>query len=286
MPARGGSRARRSANGARFVNSDLAQGRVGVDQCRRDHGVSTCSLARPRCDGPPELAPFPNRQSRTTSRSSYRPHREWQPEKDLAERGWPPRLGASRRHPVTERVKKLAAQGLRGSHPALRHRARGVGGGVKKNRTPRRGAPPPGAPPGGIELTQEWHGPSPCAWCVATVPHRETWLRAAQSGYSWVDEVHERSGGARALHERTAFCSDAIDEQLGHPRREPPRRPGFRAPTARSIARMPVAPARRRRPGGTVCAQSAIATSPHLLRHLDAGGHSTSIRRSPADRRG
>jgi DtxR family Mn-dependent transcriptional regulator len=158
-------------------------------------------------------------------------HTEWQPDK-ITPSELAARLGLAASS-VTEMVKKLAAQGL------VSHR-----------------------PYGAIELT-----PDGTALALRMVRrHRliETWL-VQHVGYTW-DEVHDE---AEVLeHAVSDRLLDALDSQLGHPRRDPHGDP---IPRADGTIDRPDAVLLRDAPdGGTVMRISD--RDPLLLRHLDAEG--------------
>jgi DtxR family Mn-dependent transcriptional regulator len=158
-------------------------------------------------------------------------HTEWQPDA-ISPSELAARLGLAASS-VTEMVKKLAAQGL------VSHR-----------------------PYGAIELTQDG------AFLALRVVRRhrliETWL-VQHVGYSW-DEVHDE---AEVLeHAMSDRLLDAIDDQLGHPLRDPHGDP---IPRADGVVDRPEAVLLRdAMAGGTVVRVSD--RDPLLLRHLRAEG--------------
>jgi DtxR family transcriptional regulator, Mn-dependent transcriptional regulator len=158
-------------------------------------------------------------------------HTEWQPDR-ITPSELAARLGLAASS-VTEMVKKLAAQGL------VSHR-----------------------PYGAIELTQD--GTALALRMVRRHRLIETWL-VQHVGYAW-DEVHDE---AEVLeHAMSDRLLDAIDEQLGHPVRDPhgdpiPRPDG-------TIDRPDAVLLRDAAAGGTVVRISD--RDPLLLRHLDAEG--------------
>ena len=158
-------------------------------------------------------------------------HTEWQPDR-ITPSELAARLGLAASS-VTEMVKKLAAQGL------VSHR-----------------------PYGAIELTQD--GTALALRMVRRHRLIETWL-VQHVGYSW-DEVHDE---AEVLeHAMSDRLLDAIDEQLGFPRRDPHGDP---IPSADgTIDRPDAVLLRDADTGGTVVRISD--RDPLLLRHLDAEG--------------
>lgn len=158
-------------------------------------------------------------------------HTEWQPDR-ITPSELAARLGLAASS-VTEMVKKLAAQGL------VSHR-----------------------PYGAIELTQD--GTALALRMVRRHRLIETWL-VQHVGYSW-DEVHDE---AEVLeHAMSDRLLDAIDAQLGHPRRDPHGDP---IPRADGTIDLPDAVLLRdAETGGTVVRISD--RDPVLLRHLDAEG--------------
>jgi DtxR family Mn-dependent transcriptional regulator len=158
-------------------------------------------------------------------------HTEWQAD-PIAPSELAARLGLAASS-VTEMVKKLAAQGL------VSHR-----------------------PYGAIELTQD--GTALAMRMVRRHRLIETWL-VQHVGYAW-DEVHDE---AEVLeHAMSDRLLDAIDEQLGHPVRDPhgdpiPRRDG-------TIVLPDAVLLRDAEAGGTVVRISD--RDPVLLRHLHAEG--------------
>jgi DtxR family Mn-dependent transcriptional regulator len=158
-------------------------------------------------------------------------HTEWQPD-PITPSALAARLGLAPSS-VTEMVKKLTQQGL------VRHR-----------------------PYGAIELTQD--GTALALRMVRRHRLIETWL-VQHFGYTW-DEVHDE---AEVLeHSLSDRLLDAIDDQLGHPVRDPhgdpiPARDGtVVAPTATLLADSPG--------GGRVVRISD--RDPELLRELLARG--------------
>ena len=171
-------------------------------------------------------------------------HTEWQPDR-ITPSELAARLGLAASS-VTEMVKKLAAQGL------VSHR-----------------------PYGAIELTQD--GTALALRMVRRHRLIETWL-VQHVGFSW-DEVHDE---AEVLeHAMSDRLLDAIDEQLGHPSRDPHGDPIPRADG--TIDRPDAVLLRDAETGGVVVRISD--RDPVLLRHLDAEGISldseiTAARRS------
>lgn len=158
-------------------------------------------------------------------------HTEWQPD-PITPSVLAARLGLAASS-VTEMVKKLAAQGL------VSHR-----------------------PYGAIELTRD--GTALALRMVRRHRLIETWL-VQHVGFSW-DEVHDE---AEVLeHAMSDRLLDAIDEQLGHPRRDPHGDPIPRADG--TIDRPDAVLLRDAETGGVVVRISD--RDPVLLRHLDAEG--------------
>ena len=171
-------------------------------------------------------------------------HTEWQPD-PITPSVLAARLGLAASS-VTEMVKKLASQGL------VSHR-----------------------PYGAIELTRD--GTTLALRMVRRHRLIETWL-VQHVGFSW-DEVHDE---AEVLeHAMSDRLLDAIDEQLGHPSRDPHGDPIPRADG--TIDRPDAVLLRDAETGGVVVRISD--RDPVLLRHLDAEGISldseiTAARRS------
>jgi DtxR family Mn-dependent transcriptional regulator len=158
-------------------------------------------------------------------------HTEWQPDR-ITPSELAARLGLAASS-VTEMVKKLAAQGL------VSHR-----------------------PYGAIELTRD--GTALALRMVRRHRLIETWL-VQHVGYAW-DEVHDE---AEVLeHAMSDRLLDAIDEQLGHPRRDPHGDPIPRSDG--TIDRPDAVLLRDADAGGIVVRVSD--RDPALLRHLHAEG--------------
>jgi len=158
---------------------------------------------------------------------------EWQPEK-ISTSALAARLGLAASS-VTEMVKKLVAQGLVSHEPY-----------------------------GAVELTVEG-----TALALSMVRrHRliETWL-VSQYDYSW-DEVHDE---AEVLeHSMSDRLLDAIDRQLGHPRRDPH---GDHIPTREGLVEQPKAQLLvELAQGGRSTVVRISDRDPLLLRHLAAEG--------------
>lgn len=157
-------------------------------------------------------------------------HTEWQPE-PITTGALAARLGLAASS-VTEMVKKLVAQGL------VSHK-----------------------PYGAIELTAD--GTTLALRMLRRHRLIETWL-VQHIGYSW-DEVHDE---AEVLeHAVSDRLLDALDVQLGHPRRDPHGDP------------IPAADGSIERPTATLLADASEGTvvrisdrDPLLLRHLEAEG--------------
>lgn len=165
-------------------------------------------------------------------------HTEWQPEK-ITTSALAARLGLAASS-VTEMVKKLAVQGL------VIH-----------------------IPYGAVELT-----PTGTALALRMLRrHRliETWL-VGQYGYSW-DEVHDE---AEVLeHALSDRLLDAIDAQLGYPRRDPH---GDAIPAADGTVDQPEATLLRDAvEGSTVRVVRISDRDPMLLRHLEAEAVSVDV---------
>ena len=160
-------------------------------------------------------------------------HTEWQPEKMTAT-ALAARLGLAPSS-VTEMVKKLGALGL------VDHR-----------------------PYGTIELTAE--GTALALRMIRRHRLIETWL-VSQYGYSW-DQVHDE---AEVLeHSMSDRLLDAIDEQLGHPERDPHGDP---IPSAAGESRRPDAVLLREiAPGQHAVVARISDRDPSLLRELEAAG--------------
>lgn len=160
-------------------------------------------------------------------------HTEWQ-DQPISSSGLAARLGLAASS-VTEMVKKLVAQGL------VHHE-----------------------PYGAIELTAA--GERLALRMVRRHRLIETWL-VEQFGYTW-DQVHDE---AEVLeHALSDRLLDAIDEQLGHPVRDPHGDP------------IPAADGTVERPAAVLLAEATMTGAaevvrisdrdPMLLRHLDAEG--------------
>lgn len=157
-------------------------------------------------------------------------HTEWQPE-PITTGALAARLGLAA-STVTEMVKKLVVQGL------VRHE-----------------------PYGAIELTED--GTELALRMVRRHRLIETWL-VQHVGYTW-DEVHDE---AEVLeHAMSDRLLDALDEQLGHPVRDPHGDP---IPAADGSVTRPSAVTLAGASGGRIVRISD--RDPLLLRHLEAEG--------------
>ncbi len=160
-------------------------------------------------------------------------HTEWQPDA-ISTSALAARLGLAASS-VTEMVKKLVAQGL------ADHERYGV-----------------------VTLTPE--GTTLALRMLRRHRLIETWL-VATYGYRW-DEVHDE---AEVLeHALSDRLLDAIDDQLGHPARDPHGDP---IPTAYGHVTRPPALLLRDAPAGHSAAVVRVSDrDPQLLRHLAAEG--------------
>jgi DtxR family transcriptional regulator, Mn-dependent transcriptional regulator len=158
-------------------------------------------------------------------------HTEWQPDA-ITTSALAARLGLAASS-VTEMVKKLVAQGL------AEHERYGT-----------------------VSLTRE--GTTLALRMVRRHRIIETWL-VEHHGYRW-DEVHDE---AEILeHALSDRLLDAIDEQLGHPTRDPHGDP---IPTSYGHVTTPAAVLLRDAPIGSVGAVVRVSDrDPRLLRHLTA----------------